>query len=129
MQIGGGCTSVMNKRLVVAAAGTDRARPTGVTVIALAQVVRLEELRTGCVVDAALLHMSHFPDRRIDKTMAQTDVAGRADTEQSQSRAARVGLADARMQLFDRVVGVREAVLAAFDCFVAIFPGQLFESP
>src|SRR5437762_2387196 len=110
----------MNKSLVVAAAGADGPRPTGMAVVTGAEMVRLEKFLTSHLVDATVLHMSHLPDGGVDKSVAQVEIARGADAQQPESRAAGIGLAHAGVQLFQRVVRVREAVLPALDREVAV---------
>src|SRR5271155_4422429 len=60
--------------------------------------------------------------------MAQADVPAGADTQQAESGAARIRLADTGMQFFQRVADVTETVLPPFDRVIAIFHGELGET-
>jgi len=70
----------MHERFVITPAGADGARPTGVAVVTRANVMRIKELVTRLMIDAAFLDMSHLTDVGIDETMTKIDVAGGADT-------------------------------------------------
>src|SRR2546422_2003522 len=115
MQRRRGRVAVVNERFVIAAAGADRPRPAGMTVAARSNVMRIETLLARRVTDASFLHVSHLSHIGIDKGVTEIDVARRSDAQQTEAGAARICLADAAVQLLQRVVHIRETMMASGD--------------
>src|SRR5271170_2575443 len=81
MQIRGDGAAVVNVGLMETAAGTYRTGPASVAVVPGADVMRVEELLARFVIHAAVLHVSHFANGRVDEAMAERDVARGSDAE------------------------------------------------
>src|SRR6195256_2736830 len=89
---------IVDKRLVITAAGAYRPRPAGVTVVTGSNVMGTEELIARGMIDAALVYMPHLSDIGIDEAVAKADVACGADAQQTQAGAAGIGLAHTGIQ-------------------------------
>ncbi len=101
--------AVTHKRLMVAAARANRASPTGMAIVFRVDVAAAEKVPLLLAVHARG-DMAECMLIRIDETVARRNVAGGTDADQAQTGPARVRLADALMQLSERIANVGEAV-------------------
>src|SRR5262245_60198846 len=118
----------MNEGFVVTASGAYRPRPARVTVIAGPDVMGVQEFVASPVIHTAFLHLAQLAHSRIDKAVAQIDIASGADPQETKAGTAWIRLADAGVQFLQCVIHIREPVVAATERPITIFPGEFFES-
>src|SRR5450755_4314719 len=120
--------AVAGVRLVIAAARTERTRPTLVAVGLVGDVMFLEKSDLDQAVDTAG-DGAEFVFVRASETMAESDVAIGGDAHQPESRAAGVRFADAFVDLFERIFDVRESVMAILDRGLQEVGGERLKLP
>src|SRR5439155_3106646 len=98
----------------IAAARAERTRPADAAVGLVGDVVLLEEGRLRPPLDS-VADGSELVRVRSREAVTQRDVAVRRHPEQPQARAARIRLADAFVNFLQRILHVRESVMAIFD--------------
>ena len=109
--------AVARVRLVIAAAGAQRTRPAPAAIGLVVDVMLLQKPDLHQPVDA-VAHRAQLVRVGAGEAMAQRHVAIGGDAHQPQSRAARIRLADAFVDLFQRVLHVGEAVMPVLQrCF------------
>src|SRR5256885_7355699 len=118
--------AVARVRLVVAAAGAQRPRPADAAVGLVRDVMLLEKRLLRMPIDA-VAHAADLVRVAAGEAMAERDVAVGRDAEQPQPGSARVRLADALVQLLERLLYVREAVVAIGDRRLEVFVGEIAE--
>ena len=85
MKIGVAGVAVANEGFVMAAAGAERTRPAGVAIVLGVDIAAIEEGGLLCLVDAGG-DVAEDVLVGIDEAVAGSDVAGRADAEQTECR-------------------------------------------
>src|SRR5919108_2125162 len=118
--------AVARVRLVVAAARTQRPRPADAAVGLVRDVMPLQEHALHIAIDA-VADRPEFVGVRAGEPVAERDIAVGRDTKQPEARAARKRFADAFVQLFHRLLDVREAVMAVRDGVLEELVRQLAE--
>src|SRR2546430_3187531 len=114
MQVRAARIAVARMRLVVAAAGAERPRPADGAVGLVGDVVLLEKGQLRAAIDS-VADGADLVRIAAGEPMTERHVAVGRDAEQPETRAARVGLAHALVQLLERLADVREAVMTIRD--------------
>src|SRR4030095_3053430 len=100
--------------------------PAAAAVRLVGDVMLLEERVLRVAVDA-IAHVADAVRLGPGEPVAQRDVTIGRDAEQSEAGPARIGLADALVQLLERLLHVREAVMPVRDGGLEELFGQLAE--
>ena len=85
MQIRVAGIAIPHVRLMMAAAGTQRARPTGMAIVLGVDMPTRQKVSLRRLIDACR-NMAQLMRIGIDKAMARRDIARRADSNQTQTR-------------------------------------------
>src|ERR1035438_10181661 len=101
-------------RLVVAAAGTERARPALAAIGLIIDVMFFEKPDLYQPIDS-IANGPQLVRVRACETMAQRHVAIGGNAHQPQARTARIRFAHALVDFFQRVLDVRESVMAVLE--------------
>src|SRR5512133_1591272 len=109
VQVGLGGRAVASVRLVIAAAGAERPRPTRCAIGLVRDVMLGEKVILTRVIDA-VEHGAELVRVRAREAMTERHVTVSRDPHESNPGTARIRLAHSLVQLFERIADVRESV-------------------